>query len=167
MMRSVAVLIDRHGASLRRDQRGAVVVEHLVAFLHVMFFFLVTLQIIDLAMADLVLRSAAWSAARAASVILPANPIAYGGVPKDQFAGAKRDAVVTAARMVLQANSHCDPASVHVSVTGNSGSGPVTATVRATYQCRASFVNVVCGGSSRELTHSASDVYQSAPYPYE
>jgi hypothetical protein len=154
-------------AGLVSDRRGAVVVEHLIVFVPVLFFFLATLQLIDLCIADLVMKSAASVAVRAASVILPANPAEYGGAPLNQMVGMRRDAVVGAARMMLGANSHFDPASVSVEVTGAEGRGPVRATVSAKYRCMASFVNVICGGSSKTIRGAASDAYHGAGYQYE
>lgn len=152
---------------LLRDESGAVIVEHLITFVPVLFFALVTLQIIDLCRADIVMRTAAVVAARAAAVILPADPADFDGAGVDQFSGAKRRAVTDAARAILRANSHFDLGSVQVAVTGASGTGPVHATVSADYRCLAKFVNVVCGGSSRRLRGSAAEAYQGAPYPYE
>jgi hypothetical protein len=153
-------------AELWPARSGAVIVEHLIVFLPTLFFCLATIQTILLCAGDLVVRRAASAAARAAVVILP-DPIAYGGAGRHQFAGARRDAVVKAARMILAADPHFDANDVAVTVTGASGEGPLTATVRARYQCFASFVNIVCGGSSRELKASSTQVYHGADYAFE
>jgi hypothetical protein len=153
--------------SLLRNQRGAVFVEHLIVFVPTMFLFLATLQTILLCTGNLVIKRAASAAARAAVVILPADPRKYGGAPQHAFTGARAAAVVRASKMILTADPHFDLGSVDVSVSGASGAGPLTATVRAQYQCFARFVNVVCAGSSRQLKGTSIQAYQGADYAYE
>ncbi|RYZ05493.1 MAG: hypothetical protein EOO73_19780 [Myxococcales bacterium] len=67
------------GPSLVRHERGAVFVEHLIAYLPVLFFFLATWQLIELCAARLIVQRAASAAARAAIVILPDDPAFYQG----------------------------------------------------------------------------------------
>jgi hypothetical protein len=152
---------------LAREQRGAVFVEHLVVFVPTLFFFLATCQALLLCIGDLVVRRAASAAARAAVVVLPDDPRRYGGVDPDQFSGARKTAIIQAAQMILEADRHFDPGAVQVSLSGERGTGPLTATVTARYRCFASFVNVVCGGASRELRASSTHIYQGANYAYE
>jgi hypothetical protein len=152
---------------LEADERGAVMVEHLITFVPVMYFFLSTLQLLDLLAADIVIKTAAQVAARSAAVILTAHPDDFGGVGVNQFSGARASAVTRAASRVLAANSHFDRGSVRVEISNAAGNGPVKALVRANYQCRAPFVNIVCGGSQRELRGAGTNAYFSAPYPYE
>lgn len=65
--------------SLLRHDGGAVFVEHLIAYLPVLFFFLATWQLIELCAARLIVQRAASAAARAAIVILPDDPAFYQG----------------------------------------------------------------------------------------
>ncbi len=48
-----------------------------------------------------------------------------------------------------------------------SGKSLITANVSATYDCYLPYVNVVCGGGSRELTAVASFPYQGASVEWE
>ncbi|HMJ15383.1 MAG TPA: hypothetical protein VK524_28400 [Polyangiaceae bacterium] len=146
---------------------GAVLVEHLIVFVPTMFFCLATLQTLLLCAGDLVIRRAASAAARAAVVVLPDDPRRFGGVPLHQYQGARAAAVVKATKMILAADPHFALEGVSVSITGVRNGAPLTATVKARYQCFASFVNLVCGGSSRELTGTWTQVYQGADYAYE
>jgi hypothetical protein len=152
---------------LVNDQSGAVFVEHLIVFVPTMFFFLATMQTILLCTGDLVIRRAASVAARAAVVVLPDDPLKYEGVGINEFSGARRAAIIEATRMILEADPHFDRNAVQVSVSGASGVGPLTATVTAPYRCFASFVNLVCGGSSRQLRATSWQAYQGANYAYE
>jgi len=149
------------------DARGAVFVEHLIVFLPCMFFFLATLQTIELCTGNLVIKRAASAAARAAVVVLPDDPKNWGGAPIHAFEGARAAAVIEATRMILKADSHFDPGSASVAVTGASGVGPLTATVTARYRCFAGFVNLVCAGSSRELKGVFTQAYHAAGYIHE
>lgn len=152
---------------LLHAEGGAVFVEHLIVFLPTLFFFLVTAQVLLLCIGDLVVRRAASAAARAAVVVLPDDPRRYGGVAPDEFSGARKAAIVRAAQMILEADRHFQPGDVQVAVSGERGDGPLTATVTARYHCFASFVNVVCGGASRELRATSTHIYQGAGYAYE
>jgi hypothetical protein len=150
-----------------RDTRGVVFVEHLIAYLPVMFFFLATWQLIELCGAHLIAKRAASAAARAAVVVLPDDPAFYGGSAKDQYEGKRADDVKLAAALILAANPHfSDDFSVEVS--GASASNPLTVTLRANFHCFASWASLVCGlGGVRQLTTKSTYVYQGAPYSYE
>lgn len=153
---------------LRRDARGVIFVEHLIAYLPVMFFFLATWQVVDLCAAHLVLKRAASAAARAAVVVLPDDPAYYGGIPKDTFEGKRAEDVKLAAALVLGANPHFGDFDVEVSPQTPSGSAPLTATVNASFYCFAGWVSLVCGaGGARKLTAKSTYAYQGASYNYE
>jgi hypothetical protein len=156
---------------LRRDVRGAVFVEHLIAYLPVMFFFFATWQLIELCAAHLIIKRAASAAARAAVVVLPDDPAFYvsddgGQVPKDRYDGKRSADVKFAAALVLAANPHFS--GFDVDVTPATGSGPLSATVRANFDCFAGWASLVCGLSgSRQLSAKATYAYQGASYNYE
>jgi len=157
--------------SLKRDQRGAVFVEHLIAYLPVMFFFLATWQLLDLCAAHLILKRAASAAARAAVVVLPDDPAFYrgkGDSPKDSYSGQRKDDIMLAAGMILSANPHFSR-DFEVDVpSGRQGSAPLTATVKAKFHCFAGWVSLVCGPTGvRELTAKSVYAYQGAPYSYD
>lgn len=142
-------------------------VETLIVFLPVLFFFMVTLQLIELWTGSIVARHAAWMAARAASVVLPDDPAFYGGVPVNSYQGRRREEVTQAARSILAAKSQFDAGGTSVEVEGEENGGPLRVTVNAPFRCFAPFVNVVCGGGSRNLIGRATHVYHGANYAYE
>lgn len=152
----------------RSDARGAIFVEHLIAFLPVMFFFMATWQLIELCAAHLVLKRAASAAGRAAIVVLADDPAYYGGVAKDKFEGKRAEDVRLAAALVLAANPHFGAFEVELTPATPSGHAPLTTTVRASFHCFAGWASVVCGlGGSRQLTAKSTYAYQGASYKYE
>lgn len=156
----------KRAPSVLRDARGAIFVEHLIAYLPVMFFFLATWQLIEMCAAHLIVQRAASAAARAAVVVLPDDPEFYGGAPKDSFTGARESDVKLATAMILGTSPHFSD-DFSVEVTGIGGSGRLTATVKANFHCFAGWVSLVCGGSSRQLTGKASYAYHGAAYNYD
>jgi Flp pilus assembly protein TadG len=155
-----------NAARLRRDSRGAIFVEHLIAYLPIMFFFMATWQLLEMCAAHLVLKRAASAAARAAIVVLPDDPSYYGDVPKDKFDGKRKEDVKLAAALVLGANPHFGDFDVTLNET--SESKPLTATVNAQFQCFAGWASLVCGPSgARMLTAKSTYAYQGASYNYE
>jgi hypothetical protein len=151
---------------LSRDTSGAVFVEHIIAYLPVMFFFLATWQLIELCAAHLIIKRAASAAARAAAVVLPDDPAFYGGQPKDAFDGQRKQDVELAAALILATSPHF-ASGFEVQVAGASGTGPLTTTVSANFHCFAGWVSLVCGGDSRRLTARATSAYQGANYSYD
>jgi hypothetical protein len=152
-----------------RDTAGALFVEHLIAFLPVIYFFLATWQLMELFAADLVVRRAANAAVRAAVVVLPDDPNAFGrdgGI--NTYTGLRREYVQRAAELILQAAANIED-NVIVEVSGTfSEHNPITAEVRARFRCTASWVNIVCGGQpTRTLTARSTHVYQGARYSYD
>jgi len=154
--------------SLKRDQRGAVFVEHMIAYLPVMFFFLATWQLIELCAAHLILKRAASAAARAAIVVLPDDPAFYDGVAKDSFSGKRKQDIELAAAMILATNPHFTKDFKVAVPSGLKGGAPLTATVKANFFCFAGWVSLVCGPTGvRELTAKSIHAYQGAAYSYE
>ena len=132
---------------LRRDQRGVVFVEQLIAYLPVMFFFMATWQLIELCAAHLIVKRAASAAARAAVVVLPDDPAFYDGVAKDSYSGKRKEDIQLAAAMILSTSPHfSSDFSVDVP-SGLKGSAPLTATVKAKFFCFAGWASLVCGPS--------------------
>jgi len=150
------------------DERGAVFVEQLIAYMPVMFFFMATWQLIDMCAAHLILKRAASAAARAAVVVLPDDPAFYDGVAKDSFSGKRKEDIELAAAMTLATSPHFT-SDFKVEVTSNlKGSAPLTATVKAKFFCFAGWVSLVCGPTGiRELTAKSTYAYQGAAYSYE
>ena len=161
-------MMDHPSVSLKRDQRGAVFVEHMIAYLPVMFFFLATWQLIELCAAHLILKRAASAAARAAVVVLPDDPAYYDGVAKDTFSGKRKEDIELAAAMILAANPHfTNDFKVEVPSVPKGGA-PLTVTVKAKFFCFAGWVSLVCGPTGvRELTAKSVYAYQGAAYSYE
>ena len=155
-------------ASLTRDQRGAVFVEQLIAYLPVMFFFLATWQLLELCAAHLILKRAASAAARAAIVVLPDDPAFYDGVAKDSFSGQRKADIELAAAMILATSPHFS-SDFQVEVPSDvKGSAPLTATVKAKFYCFAGWVSLVCGPTGvRELSAKSSYAYHGAAYSYD
>ena len=142
-------------------------VESLIVLLPTLYLFLATLQLIELFAGNLIVRHAAWMAARSASVVLADDKAKYD-TDINTFAGKRRADVTTAARMILAAKPQFDLDSTSVAIEGASGTGPLTATVRSQFRCFARFVNVVCGGSdSIELVGRARHAYFQKAYVYE
>jgi len=151
--------------SVLRSSDGAVFVEQLIALLPTLFFFLATWQLLELCAADLIVKRAANAAARAAIVVLPDDPMFYGGAPVNSFTGARRQDIELSAAMILATAPQLS-ADFTVEVTPASGNQTLTATVRAPFHCFAGWVSLVCGGASRTLQASARQVYQGAPFDY-
>lgn len=154
--------------ALTRDERGAVFVEHLIAYLPVIFFFLATWQLIELCAAQLIVQRAASAAVRAAIVVMPDDPALYldARPPDPDCHDPKTADVILAAAMILGANPHLGKPKVKID--GTSGSSPTTVTVTAPFSCFAGWASLVCGvGGVRTLTARATHVFQGARYDYE
>ena len=155
----------RSKARLKQDE-GAVFVEMLIAYLPVMFFFMATWQLAELAAAHLVVQHAAAMTARAAAVVIPDDPFYYDGTATDAYTGSRKDDVELAAKMILASAPQIsnDP---QITVTGASGNGPMKATVAANFHCLAGWVSLVCGaGGVRTITVSAESAYHGAKYQF-
>ncbi len=153
-------------AALSESTRGAVFVEHIIAFLPVMFFFLATWQLIELCAAQLIVKRAASAAARAAVVVLTDDYHFYSDTPVNSFAGERKRDIELAAAMILATSPHFS-SDISVSVNSATGSSPLTATVKAKFHCIAGWVSIVCGGDYRELEAKSTYAYQGADYDYD
>lgn len=144
-----------------RDRSGAVYVEFLIAFMPLFLMFSGLFQLGMVQIAALVTQHAAVTAARAAAVILPDNPLYYG-TPVDQIAGERGAEIQQAAETTLSA---IDPApQVQVNFASAAGGnsfltqvGPfdvLHAQVAYQYGCQIPIGNLlVCGlGGTKMLT---------------
>jgi len=160
--------MNKEPQSLRHDQRGAVFVEQLIAYMPVLFFFMATWQLIDLCAAHLILQRAASAGARAAVVVLPDDPAFYEGVAKDSFSGKRKEDIELAVALVLATNPHFSSDFKVEVPSGLKGAAPLTATVKAKFHCFAGWVSLVCGPTGvRELTAKSVYAYQGAAYSYD
>ena len=159
------------------DERGAVYVEFLAAFLPLFIFFESLVQFAGLVTAKLVVQHAAVSAARAAIVVLPDDPDEYDNEPVGSISGKRLDAIENAAAITLRTlHSFVD-----FKVTfPTSSDGKQTRTkvgrddlvrvkVEATYHCSVPLANrLVCNPTTslRTLTATAALPNQGADYEY-
>ena len=94
----------KQGVSIRRDQRGVVFVEFLIAFLPVYTFFLCLIQLGLLFSVRLITEHAAVNAARAAAVVIGDDPRRYNGERVNRLVvegSARYDAVRNAALLSM------------------------------------------------------------------
>jgi hypothetical protein len=91
----VACLTDRRG-----DERGVVYVEFLIAFMPVFLLFLAVCELALLSGAMLVVRHAAYRAARCAIVVLEDDPEAYGGAPRGSLSSGTPDSSLSPERLL-------------------------------------------------------------------
>jgi hypothetical protein len=76
--------------SLRRDERGAVYVEFLLAFLPLFFIFLTLCQVALLVAGKLVVSHAAFTGARSAIVVLDDEPALYRNAPRGMISDTQK-----------------------------------------------------------------------------
>jgi Flp pilus assembly protein TadG len=161
---------------LRRDSRGAVYVEFLIAFLPLLVFFSSLVQLTVLQTADIVTKHAAVTAARAAVVVLPDDPKYYDGATVNHAEGQRLSDIQLAAMIPLTAIDP-DPRvqlTFPSSATGTddrSAFGPhdtVNVRVAYTYKCAIPIGNVLACGPSRtkQLVGLASMPNQGANFEY-
>jgi Flp pilus assembly protein TadG len=158
-------------ASILRDTRGAIFVETLIAYVPVLWFFLILWQLCELLAADLVVRRAASAAARAATVVLSDDPSFYGGSSAKD--GNMRADIKHAAERILRAAPQLEIIDVKhelAAAPNSKAKAPgqvVTATVTANFKCAGGWLTIICGGNSRAVTHAATYAYQGAAYNYD
>jgi len=156
----------RQPRAFRRDARGAVYVEFLVAFFPMLTLFLSVVQLADLYAAKLVVRHAAYRAARAGAVVFPDDPANYAE------ASSKLDDVRMAGIIVLHAKGTIIDGDVEVlSGTEYEPGQPVNVKVTATYRCVFPIANrLVCTPfvllPFRQLEAEATLSAHAARYPY-
>ncbi len=149
--------------SLVRDERGAALVEFVVAIVPVLLTFFTFVQLSKIATARLVVKHGTIIGARAASVISNAHdntPDAKGD-GKEEITQAVRSAMGPWIR-------NGSFGSVNVTVNDQSSRsdpyGWVTVTVRAQYRCRVPMGFIACGGTTKTLEESYRMPHQGALY---
>ncbi len=156
-------------SALLRCTNGSVFVETLIAVLVPVIFFFSTWQLIDLFTAQLILKHAAVSAARAAIVVGADDPRFYDGQAVNDLSkgGPRHRDVERAAALVLAAAPNLQTG-LRVDIEGNAdGNSPITATVTSDYACHGGWLSLACGGGNyRRLTAQATLPYQGAKYKY-
>jgi hypothetical protein len=176
-MRIMQKRAERARDSLRRDQRGAIFVEFLAAFLPLTIVFLGLAQSAGLYSAKLITAHAAVSGARAAAVVLPDDPKYYDSDP-GVVSGQRLSAIEHAVGMVLKANGSI--VEFNTEIEGSNGQPKqafaksagfqlATVRVRATYKCTLSLASrIVCGSLSGTTTleEAASMPVHMASYEY-
>lgn len=158
---------------MTRDQRGAVYLEMLIAYVPVLALFFGVLQLADIAAAHLIVQRAAGAAVRAAVVVLPDEDVFYTGNTSLSPENRKLADIELAAATILRATRRLgvngDNVELDRDVSIEHGEDdvrqPVTATVRARYRC---FVRAFCGlDGSVMLSADATLPYQGARYHYD
>ncbi len=167
---------------LRRADRGAVMVESLIAIPLLLCFFAMIVQMSYVSIASMIVQHSAVVAARSACVIIPDEPTAFPDHSEVGSAGGDRLAAIEdAARFPLKALqplpmqlSGFDPSALKVTLEGGesdgfSAEGVVRATVKFPYQCEVMFGgSLICGPDGTiTLTALAAMPIQGAKYEYE
>lgn len=161
---------------VRRGESGVVYVEFLIAFLPLFVFFSGLVQLGALELANLVVKHAAVTAARAAIVVLPDDPAFYDQVPVNRAEGKRLSDIQRAATMPLSAIDSSPQVKVRFPT---SAGGTDTRTsfrwhdlvrVRVEYTCPCRIPiggPVACGlAGTRLLTGEAAMPNQGANYDY-
>lgn len=141
---------------LAEDRRGAVYVEFLVAFLPVFFFFLSLVQYIFLEGANLIVKHAASTAARAAIVVVHDDPAHYGGVETGSVSGKRKEEIERAARIPL-ATMGVRPEAVKIELAETyARDAAITVKLEYRYHCQVPWGrSVVCDFFTNERTLKA------------
>lgn len=150
-------------ASLRRDTRGAVLAEFVIAVTPLLMTFFCFVQMARVASARLMVKHSAIMAARAAAVITNGK----NNTP-DQNGGANQEMVTNAAKLSLGPYNR-QMLTVTAEINDQSSQadpyGAVTVTVRATYRCSVPMGGrIVCPGGVKVFTERAMMPHQGARY---
>jgi len=119
------------------DEQGGVMVETLISFPVLLFFFLGLYMLAFILAGHLVVLRAADAAARAAVVILPDHPLYFQEGP------SKEQSIEIATRLALDASAHLDLESVTYNRPQHFE--PLRAEVRAVFDCSAFLASFMCG----------------------
>lgn len=150
----------RAAAPRRSDERGAVLVEFVIAAVPLLMMFFCFTQVAALANAKLVMRHAAIAATRAAIVILPPNPGDNGTMDDVRVAAGIAMGTYLLDGKLVAPDTQCTS-------QANAGDpyGLVTCTVTATYVCDVPMGKWwVCGGSAKIVSDTMSLPNQGARY---
>jgi Flp pilus assembly protein TadG len=151
-------------SELLRDNQGAIYLEFLVAFMPLFTLFLCLCELANLYSSKLVVRHAAYRAARAGAVVFPDDPANYTG------GHSKLDDVKSAGLLPLRAKGGLESGAVSV-LTGDEyeRGQPVTVRVTAMHRCVLPIASrLVCSTTSgtRALSGEVSLPAHAARYPY-
>jgi len=157
---------------LRADQRGALMLEALIAFVPVLLLCAAMCQTCDAYAHRLIVQRAAAAAARAAVVILPDDGARYGDPGQravNRLVGARKRAVEAAALSLLHASRQLSARSSQLEVTGSFQPGSATIVhLTVDYTCLLPGLPLICGRSGKlQLRASAQLTYQGARYRYQ
>lgn len=180
-------------ASLRRDTRGAVYVEFLIAFMPVFVFFLCLLQLALLFSAKLLVEHSSVAGVRAAAVVFADERGPYGeATPQTNVISTERRDVVRGAVLIALAPMILDDTVVSVGVTYpgpgkagekdapldspipfRNGNGMVRVRVDTFVVCKIAIANLIAcdalGSSSlrvKKIPAESAFPYQGASYEY-
>jgi Flp pilus assembly protein TadG len=134
---------------LGSDQRGAAFTEALIAFPVLIVGFLGLYMLTFVLAGHLIVMRAADAAARAAIVILPGDPIYYADGSME-----KAQRVKMAAHLALLPSGHLALSDVKYSQA--SGFAPLTAEVRARFDCSPFLTSLLCGADRSLSLHAAA-----------
>lgn len=154
---------NRTKRSLRDDERGAVLVEFLVALMPLLITFSSSVQLMQIVTARLVVKHAAVVGARGAAVISNSKQ----NTPDQKLGDNKdivRDGVLNALGPWIRTM-----ATVEVTIDDQSSCddpyGMVTVEVKANYRCSVPFGStLVCGGGKHSIREKMSYPHQGARY---
>ncbi|MBN9166968.1 MAG: hypothetical protein J0I07_38915 [Myxococcales bacterium] len=148
---------------LRRDTRGAVMAEFVIAIVPLLMTFFSFVQLSKVATARLVVKHGTIIGARAASVISNANnntPDAKG----DGKADIQNAVRVAMAPWTAKGSITGVDVQVNDQSSRDDPYGWVTVTVKATYNCNVPMGFIACGGRSKTLEESYRMPHQGAIY---
>lgn len=156
-------------AHSRRAERGAVMVEFLIAYLPVLTAFLMFWQLGEVLVAQMIVERASSAAGRAAIVVLPDDPAFYEAQDKGRYDGARKREIRLAAGMILAASPHLsENFTVDVAdiPAGDDTVGELEVKVEAEFRCKR--LTWVCGADGLTVLGSSSrHTYHGAAYQYE
>jgi Flp pilus assembly protein TadG len=149
---------------LRRDQRGAVLAEFVIAIVPILITFFSFVQLSKIATARLVMKHGAIVAARAAAVMTNAHK----NTP-DQDEGDHQGEITQGARLAMAPwVKDGSLTAVDVRVDDQSSQrdpyGWVHVEVTAIYRCRVPLGQLICAGRTKVMTERYSMPHQGATY---
>jgi Flp pilus assembly protein TadG len=148
------------------ERRGAVYVEFLIAFMPVFTLFMCLCELANVYASHLVVKHAAYRAARAGAVVFPDDPANYQG------GTSKMDDVRTAGILVLRSKRSIVDGQIEITSGTEYESGqPVVAQVTAQHRCIFPIASrLVCSpfglNPTKTLTAEATMPAHAARYPY-
>ena len=144
----------------RTGQRGAVLVEFVIAAVPLLMMFFCFTQVAALANAKLVMKHAAVAATRSAIVIMPPNPGDNGTMDDVRIAAGMAMGTYLIDGKLVAPDTQCTS-----QASNDDPYGLVTCTVTATYVCAVPMGKWwVCGGPVKVLTERMSLPNQGARY---